>query len=556
MKHPCVNKAKNYIRDVLNGSLSVGKYVFQACERHMKDLDRSKGNSFPYRFDLDTAERVCIFAENMVHTKGKWTGSKIVLEPWQCFFITSIFGWIHKSSRLRRFREVYGEIPRKNGKSILGAIIGNYMLSSDGEEGSEVYSGATSEKQALEVFRPAWLMTKKNRQYSNFFNLRLSGTFKNPKSVYCVDTSSRFEPVVGNPGDGSSPHCAIIDEYHEHKTSTLYDSMATGMGSRQQPLQVVITTAGTDTSSPCYEKRQQCVSILDGKTENDNIFTIIYSIDPEDDWSDFENWKKANPNFGVSIFPDYLKKQHLDALQSASKQNIIRCKHLDQWCNAGVAYYNMLEWSKCKDSNTTINDFTGASCWIGVDLASKIDIAAMVPMFKKGEEYWIFPHFYIPEERIKGDDMSTYAGWVHDGYMTATPGSRIDFDYIQEDIIRLNRKFVVEEIPHDPWNAAQFVTNMMKSGFIMVEIGQTVSNLSEPLKESEALIKEGKLHHDGNPVMEWMMGNVIARVDKNDNVFPYKEREKSKIDGPIAMILALSRAMHARPFEVLMPIAM
>jgi phage terminase large subunit-like protein len=332
--------------------------------------------------------------------------------------------------------------------------------------------------------------------------------------------------------------------------------MATGMGSRQQPLQVVITTAGTNTSAPCYEKRQQCINILEGKTNNENIFSIIYSIDPEDDWADFENWKKANPNYNISIFPDYLKKQHLDAMQSAAKQNIIKCKHLNQWCNAGVAFYNMLEWDSCKDLKTTMGEFKGQSCWIGVDLASKIDIAAVVVMFKDNDEYWIFPKFYIPEDRIMSEEMAQYAGWVHDGYMETTPGSRIDFEYIQEDIKQLNREFLVEEIPHDPWNAAQFVTNMMNEGFTMVEIGQTVANLSEPLKESEALIKEKKLHHNGNPVMDWMIGNVVARLDKNDNVFPYKEREKNKIDGPIAMILALSRAMHAETYEFLMPVSM
>lgn len=566
-KYPHINKANKYARDIVSGKIDSCLYVQQSCQRHLDDLVKSKKVNYPYRFDKDAGEKVCNFAEMLPHVKGKWSGTLMILEPWQCFILCVLFGWLRKLDGLRRFKEMYAEIPRKNGKSILGAIIGLYLFVVDGEPGAEVYSGATTLIQALEVFRPAWLMVDKTPGFKNRFNIELGGTEKNPGNIYSLSTASRFEAVVGKPGDGASVHGGSVDEYHEHKDDTLFNCFDTGMGAREQGLLYVLTTAGTNTSYPCYSKRKQTISILAGKKINDELFGIIYTIDekkksakkedPGDDWTDFKVWKKANPNYGVSVFPDYLKRQHRSAIQETRRQNILKCKHLNLWSNAGSAWLNMVEWDKAADSNLDINDFLGEPCYPGLDLASKIDIASCMPLFKKDDHYYLFSKHYLPETRTHGADMEHYAEWVNDGYMTATPGSRIDFDYIKEDIDKLAKDFDLSgeengggEICNDPWNAQQLITELTNKNIACVEISQTVKFLSEPMKEIEAALKDGKFHHDGNPVTGWMFSNTMCREDKKANIFPFKEGEANKIDGSVAAITAMARAMYFKKLKV------
>lgn len=450
-------------------------------------------------------------------------------------------------------------IPTHN--SILGAIIGLYLFVIDGEPGAEVYSGATTLSQALEVFRPAWQMVDKTPGFRKRFNIELGGTEKNPGNIYSLSTASRFEAVIGKPGDGASVHCGLVDEYHEHKDDILFNCFDTGMGAREQGMIPILTTAGTNTSYPCYSKRKQMISILAGKKINEELFGIIYTIDekkksakkddPGDDWTDFKVWKKSNPNYGVSVFPDYLKRQHRSAIQETRRQNILKCKHLNLWSNAGSAWLNMVEWNAAADPDLDINQFLGDPCYPGLDLASKIDIASCMPLFKRDDHYYLFSRHYIPETRTHGEDMAHYAEWVENGYMTATPGSRIDFDYIKEDIIKIAKDFDLSgeengggEICNDPWNAQQLITELTNKNIACVEISQTVNMLSEPMKEIEAALKDGKFHHDGNPATEWMFSNTMCREDKKSNIFPFKEGDGNKIDGAVASITAMARAMY------------
>ena len=560
IKHPHVNKCNKYARDIISGKIDACLYVKQACQRHLDDLERSKKPEYPYKLDKLKGEAICKFAEMMPHVKGKWAGSLMMLEPWQCFGLVNIFGWVRKSDNLRRFRELYWEIPRKNGKSVLGALIGNYMFAPDGEPGAEIYSGATTEKQAHEVFRPAWLMTEKIGGYRKRFDIELGGTEKNPGNIYSMATASRFEAVVGKPGDGASVHCGLVDEYHEHKDDTTYDCFSTGMGARTQPVMAILTTAGTNTGCPCYGKRKQIIDILSSQKQNDEIFGIIYTIDKDDDFTNFNIWKKANPNYNISVFEDFLRRQHKTCLQEPRKQNILKCKHLNLWSNAGASWLNMVEWEKAVDLSLDINDFWGDSCYLGLDLASKIDIASLMPLFKRNDHYYLFSKHYIPESRTHGEDMSHYAGWVHQEYLTATPGNRIDVEYIKKDIREIAKNHDLSgeengggEVCNDPWNAQQLVTELMNENISVVEVSQTVNMLSEPMKEIEAAIKDGKFHHDGNPVTTWMFGNTMCRVDKKDNVFPFKEGDENKIDGAVASITAMNRAMNQKG-QVEMPV--
>jgi phage terminase large subunit-like protein len=541
-------KCNEYAENVVNGRVIACQNVVLACQRHLDDLNNE---SSPYRFDEGKANSICEFAELMPHVKGKWSGSILILEPWQCFFLGVPFGWVRKSDGTRRFREIYGEIPRKNGKSVLGAIIGLYMFSADNEPGAEVYSAATSEAQAYEVFRPAWQMTSKLPSYQKRFSIDLGGTERNPGNIFSLETFSRFETVIGKPGDGASPHCWLQDEYHEAKSDVAYDAGKTGMGARLQPMMVVITTAGTNTSYPCYSKRKQVEKVLRGELSNEELFGIIYSIDKDDDWADFKTWEKANPNLGISVFEDFLRGQLKTGLQEARKQNILKCKHLNVWSNAGESWLNSVDWEKCADKSLDINEFRGQPVWIGIDLASKIDIASRMRLFKMDDHYYLFSSHYIPGDRTEGEDATHYLGWVEEGYLDATPGARIDFAYIKEDIFDDAKNFDLRgqdsgggEVCNDPWNAQQLITELDQEGIATVEINQTVNMLSEPMKEIEACVRDGKFHHDDNPVTNWMFKNVCCRYDKKDNVFPFKEAKENKIDGAVASITAMSRAMR------------
>lgn len=564
--------AEKYCKDVVSGKVLAGNLVKLACQRHLDDLKRQKDKDFPYRFDKEKAQKRCAFSEKLPHVKGKWAGTRLKLEPHQVFIQCAIWGWVKKKDGKRRFSRSYICIPRKNGKSVDAATTGLYMLAADGEKGAEVYSGATSEKQALEVFRPAWQMANNNEAFRDHFGISLSGNPKNPTSIYRLSDMSRFEPLIGKPGDGASPHCAIIDEYHEHKTSEQYDTMDTGMGAREQPLIFVITTAGTDTSSPCYDMHLRAIKVLEGSIEDESFFAIIFGIDKDDDYKDFDVWKKANPNYGVSIMKDYLYRKYTETLTDASKQNINLCKHLNQWMNAGVAWMNMTKWELCCDPTLKLDDFRGQPCYAAFDLANKIDISALILLFERGYvvapvktvneetgeeateereimQYAAFGRYYLPGETVRLAGNDHYVKWVKQGHIVETPGAMTDYYYIENDLKRLNKDHPIIELAFDPSGATYLINNLMDllGPERCIEINQGPSLMSEPMKELEGLVYAKALLHNGDPVLTWMMGNVVKKPGRSGGpvktYYPTKQKEEFKIDGPVALIMAMSRAM-------------
>jgi len=530
--------ATDYAKKVVSGRVKACAHVKNACRRHLDDLKASQKKTFPFRWDVNAANRICAFASMMVHVKGReWAGKRIMLQPWQCFLLAVPFGWLRKSDGLRRFREIYDEIPRKNGKSVIGAIVGLYMFCADNEPGAEVYAGATSEKQAWEVFGPARQMCLKNPAFAKHFGIGIGA-----KALWILDNASKFEPLIGKPGDGASPHCAIVDEYHEHPTPELYDTMLTGMGARSQPMLVVITTAGIDSSHPCYAKRDEAIKVLNGALKNDTLFSVIYSVDDEDDWTKPEAWKKANPNAGVSIYQDFLEARRSEAMTLASRQNILKCKHLNIWSNTGTAWINMVKWNACQQ-DIALKDFQGEKCWIGVDLASKVDLTAMMLMFRRGDEYYLFGKYYLPEDTINLPENSHYQRWVAEGFLTETPGARTDYRYLMDDLLAFSQEFSIQELAYDPHEAEMLMQEVREQvSFPCVEINQGPANISEPMKEFEALYLAGQLHHDGDPMLTWQASNVVLRSTKTKSYYPGKEKPENKIDGIVAAIMALSRA--------------
>ncbi|MBX6686643.1 terminase large subunit [Pseudomonas aeruginosa] len=539
--------ARQYASDVVGGAIVACRHVKLACQRFLNDLDRQGDDDWPYVFDEAKADRAVKFMQLMPHTKGKWSASKskLVFEPWQVFIEANIFGWVKKDTGKRRFREAYEEIPRKNGKSARLAARGIYLFAADGESGAEVYSGATTEKQAFEVFRPAWMMAHKLENLRNRFGIELSGNQKNPGPMFVMEDMSKFETVIGNPGDGASPHAALVDEYHEHDTDALVDTMQTGMGAREQPLLSIITTAGSNLGGPCYEKRRDVIRILEGQTIDETIFGIIYTIDEDDPWDDPASLIKANPNYGVSVFHDFLLAQLQQAKRSASKQNAFRTKHLNQWVGARTVWMNMLAWQRQK-RDFTIADMAGCRCWMALDLASKKDVAALVMLFEKAGQFYCTPRFYAPE--AAAEENEKYQNFALEGHLVLTPGSMTDYAFIEADILDLAKQIDLQDSAFDDWQANYLITRLSNTSIPVVDFNQTVKNMSDPMKEVEARVIARTLWHDGNPVMTWMMGNVAAKIDAKENIYPRKENDNDpncKIDGPVALIMAMGRALVA-----------
>lgn len=534
-----VARCHAYARDVASGEVPACKWVRLACQRHLDDLQRKK---WRYVFDPKKADRPCRFIEKLPHVKGKWASKRetIKLEDWQIFLVCVLFGWINRETGMRRFRKVLWLIPRKNGKSMLAAAIGLYMLALDDEFGAEVYSGATSEQQAWEVFRPAKQIAERTPKLRERFGIEV-----NAKSLVVAETGSRFTPVIGKPGDGSSPSCAIHDEYHEHQTDEQVDTMETGMGAREQPIQLIVTTAGSDMAGPCFSSVLSGRRMLEGVHEQDELFFVEYTIDEDDDWATEEALRKANPNYGVSVFPDLLLSRLEDAKNNARKQGTFQTKHLNQWVGARSAFFNVRRWMQLGNPDLRIEEFAGRPCIEGLDLASKIDIASRIQLFppqQEGEKWAIFHTGYLPEDTVWSAENEHYHGWHRDGWLIATEGEVTDYERIRDDILADSSLYQVEDVAYDPHQATMLVNELTAQGVPVVEFRPTVLNFSEPMKTLDALIRSGEIEHNGDPVLTWMIANVVAKEDAKDNVYPRKEQPANKIDGVVAAIMALGRA--------------
>ena len=550
-KHPSVDAANRFAKQVVAGKVPACRYVRQACQRHLDDLERAKDKAWPYFFDEAEAERKIKFIELLPHTKGEWGHKRqlLTLEPWQKFGMACTFGWRRKADKLRRFRESYWEVNRKNGKSAIAAGVGLAMLCADDEFGAEVYSGATTEKQAWEVFRPARLMVQRTPMLKEYVGIEVNASNLNKPA-----DGSRFEPIIGNPGDGASPSCAIVDEYHEHDSDALYTTMLTGMGARRQPLMFTITTAGANIAGPCYDKRREVIEMLDGTVPNDELFGWIWTVDEGDDWKDPATLAKANPNLGVSVYREYLESQQRRAIQQARFTNTFKTKHLGIWVSAKSGYFNLAEWEEAADSSLSLEQFAGQPCVLGLDLARKLDMNCMARLFWRDIDgrrhyYCVEPRFWVPEDTVQNMEnrrmAERYQAWVNSGHLIATDGAEVDYREILAEAKDANRANPVTFCPIDPHGATGLAHNLDDEGLNPVTITQNYTNLSDPMKELEAAIASGRFRHDGHPIMTWCISNVVGRhIPGNDDVVkPVKQHADDKIDGAVALVMAIGRVL-------------
>ncbi len=523
------------------------KWVRLACDRHLRDLDRQGTADFPYKFDMEKGSKVCRFIEHLKHVKGPLGNRNITLEPWQCWVVSSVFGWVHDRGPRdgkRKFRRSYVEVPRGNAKSTLSSGIGLYMLSADGEAGAEVYSLATTRDQARIVARDAQHMARKSPDM-----MRALGVKVNAHNMVVEKTASKFEALSadGSTLDGLSIHFACVDELHAHRTRDLWDVTETGIGKRDGSLLWAITTAGSNRSGICYETRSYLTKVLEGVAKDETAFGAIWTIDEDDNWMEEASFRKANPNWGVSVQPDIVMQSVAKAMQMPAAQNNLKTKHLDVWVNADAAWMDMAAWDRMADPSLMIEDFVGESCTIGLDLATRTDMAAKVYIFQREIEevthYYLFGQFYLPESAVVDGRNAQYSGWEIEGRLTVTPGDVLDFGLVESELIEDSSRFDVREISYDPWQATQLSQRLQAQGANCIEFRNTVANFSAPMKEFDALIRSGRLHHSGCPVMSWMTSNVVAHLDAKENIYPRKERPENKIDGVVAALSALGRIM-------------
>lgn len=540
-----VDKAERYIKKVITGKIDACLFVRQACTRQVNDLKKKKTKKFPYIFDRKKANRVCQFIENLSHVKGVKAGEPVHLEDWQCFILTTVFGWV-KEDGARRFTQTYIEVPRGNGKSTLCSGIALYMECADGEQGAEVYSFATTREQAGIVFGDALAMARGNKDFKNYFGVTCLN-----HSVIVLGTNSKFMAKSSDAGtlDGLNTHCGIIDELHAHKTRHVYDVVISSIGKRAQPLVFCITTAGFYLHGICMERRKTTAKVLAGAVSIDSLFGIIYTIDEDDDWKTEKAVIKANPNWGVSVNPDIMRGELANALVNTSAQKNYLTKHLDVWVNSDSAWLDMAKYNACIDTSFTPEDFAGKPCIYGVDLASKLDLSAVIKLFwKKNQDdglihYYVWADFFLPSDTVKNSGNTSYYGWVEDGHLRTTDGAITDIGQIEQFIIEDYKKFDTLSVAYDPMQATQMAQGLLQDGAPMVELYQNLKNLSEPMKTLQALMYSGRLHVLNNPVLHWNAANVVAHTDAKENIYPRKEKPEDKIDGIVALIMAFNQAI-------------
>ena len=531
--------AEFYAEQVRSGAILVCEYVRLAVERYYADLDRALDEG--RYFDKKAAMRAIHFIEKLKHTKGEWAGQRFRLEPWQQFVLWNIFGW-KNADGTRRFRYAYIEIARKNGKTALSAGIGLYMLFADGESRPEVYSAATVKDQAKICFSDAVEIVKAT-DLKNYLT-----PYRN--SIVYELKGGTMKPLSSDYGthDGLNPSCGIIDEFHAHKDSGMFDVIKSAFGARRQPLMFVITTAGFNKSGACYAYRENVIKVLRGVNEDDSLFGIIYTLDDKSEWDDPKMWIKANPNLGVSLSADYLADQVKDAKNRPEAVRNVMTKNVDLWVDAERTWILDDAWQKCIGT-TAPADLKGCACWGGLDLSNVSDITAYVLLFHENDRFQLLPHFWIPEEKMREKirkENINYDKWVAEGYVTVTTGNVIDYDFVKADILRIVADYDLRTSAYDRWNSSQTIIDLQNEGMECNPFGQGYGSMSAPTKEFEKLVLTGKIEHFGNPVLRWMLASTLVKTDPAGNIKPDKEKSTQKIDGIVAAIMALGEWMTAQ----------
>lgn len=549
--------ATQYAQDVVDGKVLACKLVKQACQRHLSDLKTGKQRGL--KFDVAKANHAIDFFEKYLrHWEGKWSGHPFLLEPWQKFIIGCIFGWQRLNPNwdeddisprwIRRFTSAYVAVPRKNGKSPMAAGIGLYLLVADGEQGAQVYTAATKRSQARIIHKSATNMVKRSRPLRKKINIYRD-------NLVVEETFSKFAPLGADSDteDGLNVHGGMVDELHAHKNRGMWDVLDEATVARVQPLMFGITTAGIDQTSFCYEQQSYAEKVLSGTAKDDSFFAIIYTVDEEDkdNWDDPDVWEKANPNFGVSVRPEKLESRARKAREIPTALNSFLRKHLNIWTQQVDRWIPLDLWDASAGGPVIEEELAGRTCYGGLDLSSVSDLTAFLMLFPgedDPERLTVLPRLWCPEARVTAKDnrySDQYQAWKRDGFLRTTPGNVIDHGAIRQQIIADAQKFNLVDMNVDRYfNAHETMQILADEGITVVPFGLGYKSMSMPMKEFETRLGKGKIHHGGNPVLRWMADGVAVQEDPAGNLKPDKAGSQVKIDGFVALIMALDRAIR------------
>ena len=542
MANTKLHPAEQYAQQVRNKEILTCELVQLAVQRYYRDLDNAFDKG--WYFDRKAAVRAITFIERLKHTKGEWAGQRFRLEPWQQFIIWNIFGW-KNADGTRRFRYAYIEIARKNGKTALSAGIGLYMLFADGEARPEVYSAATVKDQAKICFSDAVEIVKAT-DLKNYLT-----PYRN--SIVYELKGGMMKPLSSDYGthDGLNPSCGIIDEFHAHKDSGMFDVIKSAFGARRQPLMFIITTAGFNKNGACYAYRDNVVKVLRGVNSDDTLFGIIYTLDDQSEWDNPKMWIKSNPNLGVSLSADYLADQVTDAKNRPEAVRNVMTKNVNLWVDAEKTWILDEAWMRCC-GEMSVDDLAGCECWGGLDLSNISDITAYALLFHERDRFQLLPFFWIPKEKmlekIRKENIN-YDLWVRAGYVKVTEGNVIDYDFVKADILSIVSRYDLKSSAYDRWNSSQTIIDLQNEGMECNPFGQGYGSMSAPSKEFEKLVLSGRIEHFGNPVLRWMLASTVIKTDPAGNIKPDKEKSVQKIDGIVASIMALGEWMTAQAAE-------
>ena len=532
------------------GGRSDAAYFYAILEVvSMRKLKKYKPTRFMAKtshYDKDAADYAVMFIESLCHTKGTWAGKPFELIDWQEQIIRDLFG-VLKPNGYRQFNTAYIEIPKKQGKSELAAAVALLLLCGDGEERAEVYGCAADRNQAKIVFDVAVDMVRFCPALSKRVKI-----LESQKKITYLPTNSSYQVLSADVENkhGFNTHGVIFDELHTQPNRKLFDVMLQGSGdARMQPLYFLITTAGNDTNSICYEVHQKAIDIAEGRKVDPTFYSVIYGAAEDEDWTDPKVWKKANPSLGITVGIDKVKAACESAQQNPGEENAFRQLRLNQWVKQSVRWMPMDKWDACAFP-VSEDDLEGRICYGGLDLSSTTDITAFVlvfPPLDEEDKYYVLPYFWIPEEtldlRVRRDHVP-YDLWERQGVLMTTEGNVVHYGYIERFIENLGERFNIREIAFDRWGAVQMVQNLEGMGFTVVPFGQGFKDMSPPTKELMKLVLEEKIAHGGHPVLRWMMDNIFIRTDPAGNIKADKEKSTEKIDGAIATIMGLDRAIR------------
>jgi phage terminase large subunit-like protein len=532
--------SQQYISDVVSGTLPACKWVKLACQRQLDDLSRT---DFPYHYDPAMGTKVCKFIELCPHVEGrKFAGKRIVLEPWQVFFLMTFTSWMDAEGG-NRFRRGYLTVGKGNGKSTMAAPLGIYRAFANKEPGSQVYSAAVSKDQAKIVWGAARQMLTNMQSFVSKAGIEIE-----KHSLFQVKSNSVFKPLAADDrtSEGKNPYLVIVDELHAHPDRNFYDSLDTATGKRQGAQLLIITTRGSDLSSVCYEVDLEVQKVLSGVLHNETLFGVIYCPDEKDDPMTPVAWLKANPNWGVSVDPKTIQEKAASALQIPSQRPSFNTKHCNIWVKSDHTWMDMTKLLACSDAMLKEEDHTADDCVIGLDLASKLDILAGMKVFYKTidnkRHYYVFGSYWLPEAQINKKENAHYKGWHAQGLVNECPGETNDYDAVEDWLRAECKKNKVLQIPHDQYQAVEIVNHLLEEKLPMAEFAQRAVFFTPPMDELEAAVLDKRFHYN-DPILAWAISNVVCHRDRNSMLFPTKDAPQNKIDPAVALLMAIGSVM-------------